>query len=96
MLITQILSYAYLFSFLQIAVVNFAIVSIGFSPYGFFALWTVSKSGHSMTMLASIIPPLAAKVSTIFYPIAYLVASKRFRNAYASKTIGTSVDKKVQ
>ena len=47
-----------------------------------------------MTMLASVLPPLAAKLSTVFYPVVYLVASKRFRIAFASKAIGLSVDKK--
>ena len=49
-----------------------------------------------MTMLASVIPPLAAKLSTVFYPVVYLVASKRFRMVFASKAIGYSGDKKTQ
>ncbi|XP_045162043.2 visual pigment-like receptor peropsin [Mercenaria mercenaria] len=77
-----------------IAMANLIIVTTGFAPYGFFAIWALFNHGSEMTMLASVIPPVAAKLSTVFYPVPYIVASKKFREAFAARTIGICYEKK--
>ena len=69
---------------------------IGFAPYGVLAIRTVVYGGQQLSMLASVIPPLAAKASTIFCPVVYCVSSKQFREAFTAMTIGSSVPKKIE
>lgn len=91
-------SYSHLLTYLsfQIALANLFIVAIGFAPYGFFALWALFNHGSQMTMLASVIPPVVAKLSTAIYPVVYIVASKSFRAEFAARTIGICYDKKAK
>ena len=77
----------------QIAVANLTIVTTGFAPYGFFAIWALFNHGSNMMMLASVVPPVVAKLSTVFYPVVYMVASRKFREAFAARTVGVC-DKK--
>ncbi|XP_060605085.1 retinochrome-like isoform X2 [Ruditapes philippinarum] len=79
-----------------IALANLFIVTVGFAPYGFFSLWALVNHGSEMTMLASVIPPVVAKLSTAVYPVVYIVASKNFRAEYAAKTVGICYDKKAK
>mgnify|MGYP000249402724 FL=1 len=39
-------------------------------------------------MMASVVPPFAAKLSAVFVPLVYILASTRFRHAYAAMLFG--------
>lgn len=65
--------------------------TIGWGPYGYFAIWTALTDLKSVTMLASTLPPLFAKGSVSLYPIPFLVASDRFREACVGQPITNPV-----
>ncbi|WAR14546.1 OPSX-like protein, partial [Mya arenaria] len=75
-----------------IAVANMAITGLGFTPYFYFALWALKYPDVQMTALASVLPPLAAKISTVFVPLVYVVANRKFRNAFTSMVFGGQED----
>jgi len=71
------------------ALANFVITTLGFGPYFYFGLWAIKYPQAQMTMVASVIPPLAAKMSASFIPLVYVVTCRKFRQAYAAVLFGS-------
>lgn len=82
----------YLFFYLfQICLTFLIFALVGWGPYGYFAMWTAFSDLKSVTMLASTLPPLFAKGATCLYPIPFLVASDRFREACVGQPLTNPV-----
>nr|WKW95585.1 peropsin [Lottia peitaihoensis] len=55
---------------------------LGWGPYCFICIWALFADTTQVSMLAAVIPPLAAKTMVLLYPVAYCQGNKRFKNAF--------------
>ncbi|KAL8587393.1 hypothetical protein ACOMHN_062126 [Nucella lapillus] len=60
------------------------LVVVGWGPFAALCMWALVADTASASMLAACLPPLACKGCTMLYPLAYAVASGRFRAGFLS------------